>query len=332
MRSDDTSRASLGTSADERLLELDPLLPELPDLAPGCGATFAARDDNGKLTAIGCCEHWAGEPDSVALLWGTARQYRFTPRLARDAGPAALDLLLTQWHAHLAAAGHVEDDDSAAIITWPSRDIEGIRVLLEHGLVPSAVIAARRTGPADGDTAAPAGPGTTPPAAPAPKDVLVRRAGPADLDVVTSLGVGLVRYDSRFGAAIDRPHVVPALREGSAELLARPEPWVWLAERAGTAVGLLAAEPPDIAQWIAPLTRLSPVAYLQQGFVLPGERATGIGALLTAEFHAQARRAGVPITMLHYSQVNPLSAPFWSQRGYRPLWTAWQARPAQTLR
>ena len=30
--------------------------------------------------------------------------------------------------------------------------------------------------------------------------------------------------------------------------------------------------------------------------------------------------------------MNPLSAPFWSRMGYRPLWTGWEVRPAASLR
>ena len=41
---------------------------------------------------------------------------------------------------------------------------------------------------------------------------------------------------------------------------------------------------------------------------------------------------GVDLTLLHYSQVNPLSVPFWHRMGYRPLWSTWEARPAATLR
>jgi hypothetical protein len=40
----------------------------------------------------------------------------------------------------------------------------------------------------------------------------------------------------------------------------------------------------------------------------------------------------VAVTLLHYAVPNPLSVPFWSARGYRPLWTVWEARPAGTLR
>ena len=46
------------------------------------------------------------------------------------------------------------------------------------------------------------------------------------------------------------------------------------------------------------------------------------------EFDAQ----GVAVTLLHYAQVNPVSVPFWSRMGYRPLWTAWDIRPAAALR
>jgi hypothetical protein len=36
--------------------------------------------------------------------------------------------------------------------------------------------------------------------------------------------------------------------------------------------------------------------------------------------------------LLHYAQLNPLSAPFWNRMGYRPLWTGWEVRPAVSLR
>ncbi len=271
--------------------------------------------------------HWAGEPGSIDLTWGAAQRFQLVPKISGPDPAAALDLLLTRWREHLAevpAAANL--DDTAAIVTWPSRDVDGIRVLQRHGLVPLAVIAARHT-----NTSISPSTGTV--SDPARADgVRIRRAGPDDVEAVAALGYGLVRYDAYFGAVVDRPGTRAALRREAEGLLSAPEPWVWLAERDGSAVGLLAAERPEKANWIAPLIRLSPAAYLQQGFVLPGERGTGIGARLTATFHAEVAAAGVPVTLLHYSQVNPLSAPFWSQQGYRPLWTSWEARPAHTLR
>ena len=48
--------------------------------------------------------------------------------------------------------------------------------------------------------------------------------------------------------------------------------------------------------------------------------------------HGELDARGIDLTLLHYSQVNPLSAPFWHRMGYRPLWSTWEARPAATLR
>jgi predicted GNAT family acetyltransferase len=87
-----------------------------------------------------------------------------------------------------------------------------------------------------------------------------------------------------------------------------------------------------VATWIAPLAEAAPVAYLLLAGVQPGQRGRGVGAALTARLHDDVAAAGVQVTLLHYAQVNPLSAPFWSQQGYRPLWTVWEARPASTVR
>jgi len=67
-------------------------------------------------------------------------------------------------------------------------------------------------------------------------------------------------------------------------------------------------------------------------FVRPGERSGGIGACLVRQVHSELDARGIDLTLLHYAQVNPLSAPFWHRMGYRPLWSTWEARPASTLR
>jgi GNAT superfamily N-acetyltransferase len=202
------------------------------------------------------------------------------------------------------------------VITWPSRDAGGVPALLRHGFAPLAVVAARTA---------------RPPRPTAPADPQIRRAGPADVEAVTALGVQLVRYDAQFGGVVERPETEAGLRTECEKLLAEPEPWVWLAERDGEALGVLIAERPERATWIAPLARPAPVAYLQQGFVRSGLRGAGLGARLTEHFHAAADAAGVAVTLLHYAQVNPLSVPFWSQQGYRPLRTSWEVRPARRL-
>jgi GNAT superfamily N-acetyltransferase len=114
--------------------------------------------------------------------------------------------------------------------------------------------------------------------------------------------------------------------------LHRQAVWTWLAERGGRATGLLVTQPPQEAGWIAGMTGISPAAYLQTMFVHPEDRGTGVGAAMVAALHARLDADGVAVTLLHHSQVNPLSGPFWNRMGYRPLWASWEARPARALR
>ncbi len=339
---DRQAEADLDRRAARRLRNLDSLLPDSPGQETGCGATFAVTGTDGLPIATASCVHWEAAAGSIDRTWGAARRFSLMPRIAGPEVGNALDQLLTQWRPHLAGLGEAGHQDTAAAVTWPSHDVTGVNALMHHGLAPRAVIAARSThrrtpskdgGPsrsgAEGDHARAASPtGTAVDVA----GVTIRRAGLADLDAVVRLGLDLVKYDALFGAMIERPESGQALRDELAPLLTGPAPWAWLAERDGRAVGMLTAEPPHAALWIAPLTRPSPVAYLELMFVEPAERGTGIGAALTQRLHAEVDAAGVPVTLLHYAQVNPLSAPFWSRMGYRPLWTVWEARPALTLR
>ena len=59
---------------------------------------------------------------------------------------AALDGLLGLWRVHLAGVPGADDPDSAAVITWPSRDVDGVRTLLRRGFAPRGVVAARAAG------------------------------------------------------------------------------------------------------------------------------------------------------------------------------------------
>jgi GNAT superfamily N-acetyltransferase len=159
----------------------------------------------------------------------------------------------------------------------------------------------------------------------------VRRADPGDIDTAVRLGLEVIRYDAHFGGVVQRPSTAAALRAETAAMLAEHEPWIWLAERDGDAVGVLIGERPP-ALWIAPLSGLDPVAYNMLTFVSAADRGTGVAAALVRSFHNAADVAGVRVALLHYEQTNPLSAPFWARQGYRPLWTSWEARPARTMR
>jgi len=275
---------------------------------------------DGGVVAAGTCEHWAPAPGSLDVIEGAALRFRLTPYISAPDALASLDTLLSRWRDHLAAVPEAVGNDTAAVISWPSRDVTGVRALVAHGLVPLGVIAAR--------------PASRRPAtiADCPPGVRIRRADPADLDVATQMSLEVIRFDAHFAGVVERPGAAQALRAELAGLLDGHEPWAWLAERDGDPVGLLVAERPQVAGWIAPRTGRSPVAYLLVLYVAPAERGTGVGTALTEHLHRAAAAAGVSVVLLEYAQVNPLAVPFWGQQGYRPLWATWEARPARTLR
>ncbi len=321
-----------------RWRSVDPLLPAAASLQPGCDAELAVRGPDGRLLAIGSCQHWQGEPESLDLTWGAARRLELSVRVAGPSGPGvteALDRLLEEWRGHLGALPFSGEPDTSAVIHWPSRDISGPAAMLRHGFAPFAVIAARAAAPAAESGASTAwhpGSGAGADGTAGPGGVRIRRAAPADLEACARLGLEVIRFDAHFGDVQERPSTAAALTAEFAAALAGPRPWMWLAERGGDPVGMLAAEKPEQAQWIAPRTRRAPAAYLLLMGVRAGERGSGIGAALAACLAAEAQAANVSVILLHYAQVNPLSAPFWSQQGYRPLWTCWEARPPGALR
>jgi GNAT superfamily N-acetyltransferase len=299
---------------------IDPLLPDPAALPAGCGAPLVVNGDNGRMAGLGVCVHHHIPAESLNQTWGAADRFTLVPRLAGQDVGATADLLLAQWRDHLAGTGAARGPDTSASVVWPSLDITGINALLRHGLQPLTVIAAR----------------TRPSAPPVPPrgsyGVTIRAAGPADEDVVTGLELRLIRYDMHFGGPVWRSATARLVREEIRASLSRPATWTWLAERAGRTVGLLVAQPPQDSGWIAGMTSLSPAAYLQTMFIDAQERGTGIGAAMVRMLHARLDSSDVAVTLLHHSQVNPLSAPFWYRMGYRPLWTSWETRPVSALR
>jgi GNAT superfamily N-acetyltransferase len=301
---------------------IDPLLPDPATLPAGCGEPLVVPGDHGRVAGLGVCVHQHIPPQSLNQTWGAADRFTLVPRLAGQDVTASADQLLTQWRDHLAGIGATRGPDTSASVVWPSQDITGVQALLRHGLAPITVIAAR-TRPS----------GTAPP--PSPRrayGVTIREAGPGDEEQVIDLELRLIRYDMHFGGPVWRGATARLVREEIRGSLARSETWTWLAERNGRAVGLLVAQAPQEAGWIAGMTGKSPAAYLQTMFVDAQERGTGVGATLVRNLHTRLDGMGVAVTLLHHSQVNPLSAPFWYRMGYRPLWTSWEARPASALR
>ena len=110
----------------------DPLLPQPAALRPGagCGAVFTLAGAAGQPQAVGACEHWHGEAESLELTWGAAHRFRLEVLAGGEDVAAALDALLGLWRVHLAGVPGADEPDSAAIVTWPSRDVDGVRTLL----------------------------------------------------------------------------------------------------------------------------------------------------------------------------------------------------------
>jgi GNAT superfamily N-acetyltransferase len=309
---------------------IDRLLPPPRASGAGCGVELIVAGDDGQPAATGSCQHWAGTPDSLELTWGAARRFQLMAAVAGPDVGNALDQLLSRWRDHLAVVPGADAADSAAMVNWPSRDIKGVAALVRHGLSPLAVIAARIQ---DHHPGAPANdPAFADAAGRTRQGLRIRRAGPADIDAVVRLGMEVIRYDAYFGGVTERPGTAAALRREAAGVLTGPEPWTWLAERDGRTVGMIAAERPESAGWIASLAGPAPVAYVLLLGVLPGERGSGVGAALAGRLHEVADEVGVAVMLLHYAQVNPLSAPFWGRQDYRPLWTCWETRPARSIR
>lgn len=322
---------------------IDPLLPAPTVGTIGCNAELVVTGPAANTAALGTCEHCTWTPTSFDLSWGKARRFELNARVAGRDVPTALDTLLTLWRNHLARVPGADAKETVAVVTWPTRDIEGAATLLRRGFNPLAVIAVRATGsycraPMTGTARAVADghgsaglPEKEAADGAAPDGLRIRRARPADIDTVVGLGLDVLRFDAHFGVVTKRPGMADALRLEAAELLSGAEPWTWLAERHGTPIGVLAAKRSESASWITPMVRRTPAAYTTLLDVLPTERGRGVGAALVARLHWQAEAAGVAAMLLRYEQLNPLSVPFWSRQGYRPLWTLWEVRPARAI-
>ena len=143
----------------------------------------------------------------------------------------------------------------------------------------------------------------------------------------------MIRYDALFGAAILRPATEALVRAETQAALAGPA-GLGLAGRTGRRgrSAWSTSSRPSSPRWITGMTRAGVTVYLQTMFVRPGQRGAGVGAALVRHLHAVLDARGVDTVLLHYAQLNPLSAPFWNRMGYRPLWTGWEVRPAASLR
>ncbi|WP_194927301.1 GNAT family N-acetyltransferase [Catenulispora pinisilvae] len=248
---------------------------------------------------------------SFGYLFTAAHESKLAPKVD---GPKAFAELLDLWAAQDCFR---PGPDSIATVTWPSRDTEVSRALIERGFVPQSALAVRLAGRAFvGDAA--------PDPTPAPDlDVVVRRAGPADSDAMARLWTEQLHWEVQFGHTSIRPTTRERVAEQVAQAVGGQEKQAWVAERDGEVAGLIAIQPPSHAAWAAHTIGVAPAAYLTCGAVAAGERGSGIGSALARHVHAELDAAGVGAVLLHYTIANPLSGPFWSRCGYRPVLTAW---------
>jgi GNAT superfamily N-acetyltransferase len=245
------------------------------------------------------------DPDSWGYTFFAAHESKLVPKVD---GPKSFAALLDLWAAR---PEFRPGPDSIATVTWPSRDTEVVRALVERGFVQQSIFAVRQAGRSSTARSVPG--------------LVIRRASPSasDAEAVGRLWMEQLRWDAQFGYAAIRPSTHAGLTGEVAEAVNGVKKYAWLAERDGVAVGLVVVQPPEYAGWASGQIRLGPAAYLNCGAVTARERGFGVGRALVEHVHAELDAAGVRAMLLHYTAVNPLSGPFWSRCGYRPLLTAW---------
>ena len=312
-----TTARGLRDAQIARFAALDPLLPAAaPD--PDGDVLAAALPDGRRVAGmLSRTVHGRGTPTS---LWSARDTWELFPLVGETPG-AGLDALLRAWRRLMDRVG-APDPDSAAVVTWPSRDAEGSQALLAHGFQPLSVLAVRQPS----RSGRPLPPRT-------PPNLTIRRATPTDVDVAVQIALAELAYSAMVGSTIVRPDAADIKRGALAYRISHRDQ-VWLAERDGVAIALAEcwltdADPSERRRFPVPAGRWG---YVNALSVLPGARGSGVGQAVMAWVHRQLERAGATGTYLYYNPPNPLSSVFWPRQGYRPLWTVWEIRPAGALR
>lgn len=304
----------LSAAHAQRLREIDSLLRP-----PG---PLVSTADNPVITVTAGSTHAAGlghttltDPREFRSCFTALRHYSLDIRVAGPDPAAALDKLLSAWSAQIA------DDDPAQIetaagITWPSRDTAAAPALVRHGFAPSSVLAVHTR--------------VVPDPEPDPK-LTIRDAGPGDLEAVLALQMTELRYDAQFGACIIRENTKDALRELLQTALAPRNGTRVLALHGTEPVGLAIVDLPPETEWLSSLVDASRVGYVQCLAVRADVRCQGIGRRLVQAAHRRLGDAAVDAIALHHVVANPHATPFWHNQGYRPLWINWINRPGATM-
>ncbi|WP_433798855.1 N-acetyltransferase family protein [Actinomycetospora sp. CA-084318] len=300
-----------------RFAALDPRLPEAVAPPPGDIVVVGTPPQR----VAGVVTHHTWPAGSGPLLWSAAQVSELHP-VVGAAGHAPLHALVEAWRGRLLPAV-LREPDSAATVTWPSRDVVATRVFLDHGLVPLAVLAVR--------------PPAALPAPPPDPTLEVRRARTDDLDACVRLALEELAYSSQVGGSLVRADAEAVKRTTIRDRLARGEP-TWIALRGDRAVGMMECGRTESTPgtWLAGLLPHGAWGYVNCASVTSAERGSGVGHRLAAAAlpELETTDSGLPVrgTYLYYNPPNPLSSVFWPRAGYRPLWTLWEVRPAGGLR
>jgi len=295
-----------------RFAALDPLLPTAQD--PPHGRFMTSRlPDGTRVRAV--LTDTRADPATAQALWSALRVWELHPLLPDGvpSGPA-LHALIEKWRPVV----RTTQEDSSATVTWPSRDAEAARVLLDHGFTPLCVLAVRDVMPVDRVETV---------------DVIVRAATENDLDDLVRLALAETAYSALVGGTVLRPEAEQIKRETIGTHLGQGD-LVLVAERGGVPVGLAEcwlneSVPGSWAETRLPHGRWGYVNCLS---VVPDARGGGVGRALMSAAHRELRTMGAERMFLYYNPPNPLSSVFWARQGYRPLWTIWEIRPASALR
>lgn len=288
-----------------RLAALDPLLS-----APALEKADLSVQ-HGDSAAFGRSALIETSPDTELALFSPLREHTLTVRLAGPSRGEAFAELLDQWAAQLAAIAQPGDIDSAAAVRWPTRELAGSRAMALRGFAPLTVLAVREAGRVVSG----------------PADIAVRRAEPTDVPVIVEFAIELLRADTPFGMLTERPAQHEIFRAEISGLLADPGALVLVACDGPDLLGYVTAQSLTGSQWLRDQTSARALRYVPALYVRPQARTRGVGRALAERVHREIDASGADVTLLHYAQPSPTSAPFWSQQGYRPLWTLWQRRP-----
>ncbi|MDT8446197.1 MAG: GNAT family N-acetyltransferase [bacterium] len=148
---------------------------------------------------------------------------------------------------------------------------------------------------------------------------VLRHLSPEDLDYLTQSMCGTL---AEIGANAQDPQfqqLMPTYQEVchafSLDLLGRKQGIGWVAEVAGTPVGLIFGEPQPA--WM-PLSQVKKLGYIETIWVEPLYRQRGLARRLVEALEVAFKEAGVERVELNFHLNIPGAAAFWEKIGYRP--------------